>query len=62
MNFLLTKFTPKAGQIYPRLRTPDLEQLEARNNYFDGMKMETKTVGKQNNLFFSFMSNMTVER
>ena len=26
VNFLLTKFTPKAGQIYPRLRTPALKQ------------------------------------
>ena len=25
VNFLLTKFTPKAGQIYPWLRTPVLE-------------------------------------
>ena len=24
LNFLLTKFTPKAGQFYPRLRTPAL--------------------------------------
>ena len=28
MNFLLTKFTPKAGQIYPRLGTPALEQYD----------------------------------
>ena len=26
VNFLLTKFTPKAGQIYPRLRTPALNK------------------------------------
>ena len=25
VNFLTTKFTPKAGQIYPQLRTPALD-------------------------------------
>ena len=29
VNFLLTKFTPKAGQIYPRLRTPDINKVTA---------------------------------
>ena len=27
VNFFLTKFSPKAGQIYPRLKTPGLHQI-----------------------------------
>ena len=41
VNFLLTKFT-KAGQIYPRLRTPDLKPVEfyAKGLSFVDLKWE----------------------
>ena len=34
LNFLLTKFTPKAGQIYPQLRTPGLGPKGMPHLYF----------------------------
>ena len=32
VNFLLTKFTPKADQIYSQLRTPGLNNMHVEGN------------------------------